>query len=66
MINFTQALILCLLATLFGIFGYAVVHYKEFDLVLGICVVCGIVSLGIALCLAGLLFRKYLNKLEKM
>ena len=66
MLSFTQALILCLLATLFGIFGYTAVHYKEFDLVLGICVAGGILGLVIALYFVGQYFRKNLNKLEKM
>lgn len=65
-ISFFQTIIAILVTTLFAIFGYTAIHYKEFDLLLGIGVAVGVVLLVVALCVFGRYFKKSLDKLEKM
>ncbi|MGX3043916.1 hypothetical protein [Helicobacter sp. T3_23-1056] len=65
-LSFLQAVIICLITALFAIFGYAAIHYKDFDLVLGISVGLSVLLLVIVLCVFGTYFKKNLKKLEKM
>lgn len=65
-ISFFQAIIIVLVTTLFAIFGYTAIHYKEFDLLLGIGTAIGIILLIVLLCVFGRYFKNSLDKLEKM
>ncbi len=65
-ISFFQAIIVVLVTTLFAIFGYTAIHYKEFDYLLGIGAAIGVALLIILLCVFGKYFKNNLDKLENM
>lgn len=65
-ISFFQAIIVVLVTTLFAIFGYTAIHYKEFDYLLGTGTAIGVALLIILLCVFGKYFKNNLDKLEKM
>lgn len=65
-ISLFQAIIIVLLTTIFAIFGYTAIHYREFDWVLGICTIGAIVILMVLIGIFAKYFLKYTNKLRKL
>lgn len=62
-ISFFQAFIILIVTTLFAIFGYVAIHYKEFDLVLGVGTAGAIVVL---LAMLGVFVRYFVKCLKKL
>lgn len=65
-LDYLKALIIAFLVALFGIFGYTATHYKEIDLVLGVCIAIGIIVLLCGIYVANRAFNKRLDDLEEL
>ncbi|ETD25181.1 hypothetical protein [Helicobacter macacae] len=65
-ISIFQAIIILLITTLFAIFGYTAIHYKEYDLMLVVCTVLACVFLVVMICICVKYFLKYVKKLRRL
>lgn len=65
MLDMLKAVIIAFLTALFGLFGYAVIHYENLDMIRAIGVAFGAIILIIFLIISIILFFKELDKLEK-
>lgn len=63
-ISFFQTIIAIIISTLFAIFGYTAIHYKEFDLILIISTILASLFLMIMLGIFVRFFLKYVKKLR--
>ena len=63
-ISFFQTIIAIIISTLFAIFGYTAIHYKEFDLILIISTILASLFLMIMLGIFVKFFLKYVKKLR--
>lgn len=65
-IDLLKVLIVAFLGALFAVFGYTALHYKEFDLALGILVGIGAILLIIGISVFIIIYEKKLDELEKL
>lgn len=63
-ISFFQTIIAIIISTLFAIFGYTAIHYKEFDLILIVSTILASLFLMIMLGVFVRFFIKYVKKLR--
>lgn len=65
-IDVLKVAMVSLLTALFGVFAWAIIHYKEIDLVQLVCGVVVILVIGVGLFVVAKALIKNLNKLEEL